>query len=100
MPHLILHGLETRVFAAAEQVGYLLPGLTEKLVKDVLVAGGPELVNDGPVTATSKRILTYCPQYSRTNDGPLAIAELGVAELRSQCPHFDAWLEELDGRLS
>ncbi|WP_081593934.1 DUF4276 family protein [Nocardia brasiliensis] len=100
VPHLILHELETWVFAAAEQVGCLLPGLTEKLVRDVHIAGGPELINDGPDTAPSKRILDYCPQYSKTNDGPLAIADLGVAELRTQCPHFDAWLEVLDNHLS
>ncbi|MGW4844082.1 DUF4276 family protein [Nocardia brasiliensis] len=100
VPHLILHELETWVFAAAEQVGCLLPGLTEHLVKDVRAAGGAELVNDGPDTAPSKRILNYCPQYSKTTDGPLAIADLGVAELRTQCPHFDAWLDVLDSRLS
>lgn len=100
VPHLILHELETWVFAAAEQVGCLLPGLTERLVKDVHVAGGPELVNDGPDTAPSKRIVNYCPQYSKTNDGPLAIADLGVAQLRNQCPHLDAWLDLLDSRLS
>ncbi|MFE9580242.1 DUF4276 family protein [Nocardia sp. NPDC006044] len=100
VPHLILHELETWVFAAAEQVGCLLPGLTERLVKDVHMAGGPELVNDGPDTAPSKRIFNYCPRYSKTSDGPLAIADLGVVGLRSQCPHFDEWLDHLDSRLS
>ncbi|WP_378738718.1 DUF4276 family protein [Nocardia brasiliensis] len=100
VPHLILHELESWVFAAAEQVGCLLPGLTEQLVKDVRVAGGPELVNDGPDTSPSKRILHYCPQYSKTNDGPLAIADLGVEELRNQCPHFNSWLDTLHSRLA
>lgn len=100
VPHLILHELETWVFAAAEQVGCLLPRLTEQLLKDVRDAGGPELVNDGADTAPSKRISSYCPEYSKTNDGPLAIADLGVDALRAQCPHFDAWLNILDDRRS
>nr|WP_240772592.1 DUF4276 family protein [Nocardia sp. CS682] len=99
VPHLILHELETWVFAAAEQVGCLLPGLTERLLVDVHLTGGPELVNDGPDTVPSKRILNYCPHYSKTNDGPLAIADLGIEELRSRCPHFDAWLTTLRNRL-
>lgn len=96
LPHLVLHELEAWVFAAAEQVGYLLPGLTEKLRADAEAAGGPELVNDDPATAPSKRILAYCPHFTKTMDGPLAIAELGVPGLRSQCPHVDDWLTELN----
>lgn len=98
VPHLILHELETWVFAAAEQLGWLLPdpGLVEQLEADVLDSGGPELVNDGPSTAPSKRLETYCAAYSKTNDGPLAIADLGIEPLRAQCPHLDRWLTILD----
>jgi uncharacterized protein DUF4276 len=66
-----------------------------RLFQDVKAAGGPELVNDGPETAPSKRLLRYWPTYVKTMDGPLAIAELGVAKLRAQCPHLDAWLTDL-----
>ncbi|MEU3621427.1 hypothetical protein BS329_26210 [Amycolatopsis coloradensis] len=100
VPHLILHELETWVFAAAEQLGWLFSGsgLTERLLKDVEGAGGPELVNDGPNTAPSKRLARYCASYSKTNDGPLAIADLGIEGLAAQCPHFAAWLAELGSR--
>ncbi|MFJ1762790.1 DUF4276 family protein [Amycolatopsis sp. NPDC088138] len=98
VPHLILHELETWVFAAAEQLGWLFPdpGLAERLKADVLNAGGPELVNDHPSTAPSKRLASYCGTYSKTNDGPLAIADLGIDSLRAQCPHLDKWLTTLD----
>lgn len=98
VPHLILHELETWVFAAAEQLGWLLPdpGLTERLKTDVLDAGGPEQVNDHPSTAPSKRLASYCQAYSKVNDGPLAIADLGIEPLRAQCPHLDEWLTTLD----
>ena len=97
MPNLVLHELEAWVFAAADQLGELLGGeLAMKVRDDVVHAGGPELVNDGPVTAPSKRLMSYCPRYVKTTDGPLAISALGVESLREQCPHFDSWLRKLE----
>lgn len=95
-PHLVLHELEAWVFAAAEELG-LLHGesITDRLKADVALAGGPELVNDSPATAPSKRILSYCPGYMKTSDGPIAIEELGVDALRARCPHLDSWLRSL-----
>ncbi|WP_312874119.1 DUF4276 family protein [Amycolatopsis jiangsuensis] len=100
VPHLMLHELETWVFAAAEQLGELMgsESLTRQLQADALAAGGVELVNDSPATAPSKRLTKYCDRHSKTTDGPLAISELGIAELRAQCPHLDGWLAELDRR--
>jgi hypothetical protein len=95
-PHLVLHELEAWVFAAAEQLGWILGAdLASRLREDVAAAGGPELVNDSPATAPSKRLLSYCPTYAKTMDGPLALTELGLAELRAQCPHLDEWLRSL-----
>jgi hypothetical protein len=98
LPHLVLHEIEAWVFAAAIQLGdcYLDHGLAARLKRDVDQAGGPELVNDDPTTAPSKRLLRYRPDYTKTLDGPLAIAELGVPKLRAQCPHLDSWLAELE----
>ena len=94
-PHLVLHEIEAWVFAAATELGECFGDgqLAERLIHDVKVAGGPELVNDGMETAPSKRLLRYWPTYVKTMDGP--IAELGVSKLRAQCPHLDAWLTRL-----
>ncbi|MFB9932239.1 DUF4276 family protein [Amycolatopsis halotolerans] len=98
LPHLVLHELESWVFAAAEQLSELRgePHLAEQLRADCDAAGGPELVNGGAKTAPSKRLLRYCAGYQKVIEGPLAIAELGVAGLKSRCPHFDAWLSKLE----
>jgi hypothetical protein len=96
-PNLVLHELEAWVFAAAEQLGeFLGDELATRLRADVAEAGGPELVNDSPATAPSKRLLGYLPTYMKTTDGPLAIDALGLTGLRAQCPHFDAWLRDLE----
>lgn len=103
LPNLVLHELEAWVFAAGDHLGTLRsdPGLSAKLRADTDQAGGPELVNDHPETAPSKRLLSYCADYLKTFDGPLAIESLGIDPLRAQCPHFDQWLTKLlsyDGR--
>jgi energy-coupling factor transporter ATP-binding protein EcfA2 len=82
-----------------EQLGDLYddPEPAERLVVDSVEAGGPELVNDGPETAPSKRLARYRPGYVKTLDGPSVIAALGLPELRSRCPHLDRWLTRLGG---
>ena len=92
--NLVLHETEAWVLAAAQQLGELLgdAGLAENLDKQVRDAGSAELVNDGPHTAPSKRLLTAFPGYNKTQDGPTAISDLGITALRSACPHLDRWL--------
>jgi hypothetical protein len=98
VPNPVLHETEAWVFAATQQLGELLgdAALATALARHVTNAGdNPELVNDGPATAPSKRLLAAYPAYNKTQDGPLAIAELGLDALRSQCPHLDEWLRHL-----
>lgn len=98
LPNLVLHELESWVFAAADQLSELRgePELAERLRADCDAAGGPELVNGGAKTAPSKRLLQYCAGYQKVIEGPLAIADLGVAGLKSKCPRFNAWLTKLE----
>ena len=56
----------------------------------------PELINDDPNTAPSKRILSCIPEYNKTVAG-VAIAELiGLPILREKCRHFNDWLTQLE----
>lgn len=98
LPFLVLHETEAWVLAAARELAELLesPKLGDELAAQVEVAGGPELVNDGPDTAPSKRILKACPEYHKVVDGPDAIELLGLDALRAACPHLDAWLKRLE----
>jgi hypothetical protein len=97
LANLVLHETEAWVFAAREQLGWLLGGaIAARMDADVAAAGGPEGVNDDPATAPSKRLARYCSGYIKTQDGPLAIADLGVEGLRRQCPHLNDWLRRLE----
>lgn len=97
IPYLVLHETETWVFAAAEQLAdwYDDAALGGELKRQADAAGGPEDVNDGPDTAPSKRLLRLRPGYLKTQDGPVAVADLGLPALRSACPHFDTWIGKL-----
>jgi hypothetical protein len=102
VPHLVLHETETWVLADCGRLGELMgdPGPAAELARAVHLESGPELVNDGVDTAPSKRIVSAYPQYAKTIDGPLVIAETGLGAIRAACPHADDWLRELEARLS
>jgi hypothetical protein len=63
----------------------------------------PELINDGPTTCPSRRIIQYLPAYEsqKADAGSLAAKTIGLPRLRQACPHFNEWLtrlEQLDRR--
>jgi hypothetical protein len=98
LPNLVLHETEAWVLAAVEDLGVILgdPAGAAALRKTVDESGGAELVDDGPLTAPSKRLTAQWPAYQKTFDGPYALLELGLAGLRRQCPHLDAWLATIE----
>jgi hypothetical protein len=102
VPHLVLHETETWVLADCRRLGEVMgdPGPAADLERIVQHESGPELVNDGIDTAPSKRITRAYPQYAKTIDGPLVIAEAGLGAIRSTCPHADEWLREVEARMS
>jgi hypothetical protein len=102
VPHLVLHETEAWVLADCRRLGEVMgdPGPAAVLERVVRLESGPELVNDGVDTAPSKRIMNAYPQYAKTIDGPLVIAEVGLDSIRSACPHADDWLRELEARMS
>lgn len=96
------HETETWVLADCSRLGEVMGDLgpAAELAQVVRLESGPELVNDGVDTAPSKRILSAYPQYAKTIDGPLVIAETGLDTIRNTCPHADAWLREVEARMS
>jgi len=95
-PHLTLHETETWVLACLDSLESLAGRVVRwPLEEAVLAAGEPELVNDGPNTSPSKRVLAAWPGYSKVNDGPIVISDTGLDHVLSQCSHARAWFEEL-----
>ncbi len=56
------------------------------------------MINDGETTAPSKRIIQFIPSYkgAKVSVAPLMVEKIGLPTIRSQCPHFDEWLIQLE----
>jgi hypothetical protein len=58
----------------------------------------PEDINDSPVTCPSRRVRDLVPGYEKPLFGTLAAMEIGLSRIRTQCAHFDDWLQQLESR--
>jgi hypothetical protein len=56
----------------------------------------PELINDSPETAPSKRIINEIPDYQKAVAGPMIAQKIGISAMRARCPHFAEWLDKLE----
>lgn len=52
----------------------------------------PEEINNGTMTAPSKRIENLYSPYDKPVHGSLAAIEIGLKTIRKECRRFDAWL--------
>ena len=57
----------------------------------------PELIDDDPTTAPSKRLLRLYPAYDKRFFGELVAETIGIGSIRAACPHFNNWMERLEG---
>lgn len=98
VPHLTLHELEAWVYVDPFLSEWVFgdPKISKKLIEIRNQCGGPELVDEGPATAPSKRILAVAPEYEKPFHGPLAIGEVGIDRVRAACTHANAWLAKLE----
>jgi hypothetical protein len=101
IPYLQLHEYEAFLFSDPDKFAdYYYRNKTEisrlKAIADKV--SSPELINDGPHTAPSKRIIEQFPDYKGAKSilGPLISEAIGLETIRSKCPHFNTWLSTLE----
>jgi hypothetical protein len=57
----------------------------------------PEHINDGPATHPSTRLkILREPKYIKPLHGSRIAISIGLARIREQCRHFDAWLTRIE----
>lgn len=56
----------------------------------------PEHINDGQLTAPSKRILDLYPGFQKVTHGIMASKRIGIGKIREECRLFDAWVTRLE----
>jgi len=97
LPYVQLHEFEGLLFSNVEAFGQILPDAPVAELKSIRSEfGTPEDINDHPDTAPSKRIEALIPRYRKTLHGPLVALEIGLRNMRTECPRFDTWLGELE----
>jgi len=98
VPHVVLHELEALLYSDPAAAGghFGDDAVKAAMEADLTECGEPELVDDGPETAPSKRMINHRSGYLKTSDGPNILADIGLAAIRDSCPHFDSWLTTIE----
>ena len=99
IPYLQLHEYEALLFSGPQYFKYFYDHHRREIGELQTIADAhatPELIDDGPHTAPSKRIISQLPNYSKATEGPLVAELIGLQVIRSKCPHFDQWLSRLE----
>lgn len=98
IPYIQLHEFEALLFADLKGFG-ALPGIAARQLSDIQEIiekyPNPELINDSPQTAPSKRLLSIFPPFKKVLHGNYIILENGFPALLEKCPRFRAWAENL-----
>lgn len=98
-PYLQIHEFEAFLFVNPTATNTRLVGVNIEADLQRIRAQfpSPEDINDNPATAPSKRILNLFSRYRKTIHGPAVVKNVGLEQLRRECPHFNEWLTWLEG---
>ncbi len=91
LPYIQLHEFEALLFSDTSKLAHAIASApVHKPVDELIVAerlaqilepfGDPELINDGPHTAPSKRILDVAPYYDKATMGPIVAERIGLQD--------------------
>ncbi len=59
----------------------------------------PELINDRPETAPSKRLMKIIPSYNKVVDGNIIAMEVGFDAITEKCLRFRNWINQITTKL-
>ena len=102
IPHIQLHEYEAYLFTDISVLSSYYEdqeGAIGRLIRSVSAFGSPEMIDDEPHTAPSKRLIDFFPRYAddKSTVGVQAAVRIGLPNIRSRCPHFARWVERLEG---
>lgn len=98
IPFVMMHEFEGLLFSDCSLFakGIERPELAPKFQAIRAQFSNPEEINDSPLTAPSKRVHALVPGYEKPFLGTLAVLTIGLEKIRSECPHFNTWIERLE----
>ena len=99
VPYVMMHEFEALLFSDCDAFarGIGLPVLAPQFRKIRDAFESPEEIDDSPRTAPSKRVEALVPGYEKPFMGTMAVLEISLDTIRSECPSFRAWMERLEG---
>lgn len=102
VPFVVMHEFEGLLFSDCAAFSRSLgnPELEDSFRKIRENFATPEEIDDSPVTAPSKRVEALVPGYQKPLYGVRAATEIGLSRIRTECPHFNGWLKQLESLAS
>jgi hypothetical protein len=103
LPYIQLHEFEGLLFSAPNGFNELFPDLPKankkELIETIQQFPNPELINDRPMFAPSKRLQRLIPEYQKPLYGNMIALENGFHTILARCPRFRNWIETLIARM-
>ncbi len=101
IPYIQLHEFEALMFCDITKLTNEYPNCSKEIesLGNVLVRynGNPELINNSPATAPSKRIIAAIEgkqkySYNKPRSGAVVTSAIGLPVLMQSCRHFREWI--------
>lgn len=99
IPYIQMHEFEGLLFS---DVNAFLNSFEENEIKleDLQAAAdafeSPEMINNSPETAPSKRLVDAIPDYDKIVFGNCVAMDIGLDKIREKCLLFNEWVEKLE----
>lgn len=98
IPYIQVHEFEALLFSDSAAFVEAYPDRPQAMAALAAIRAQfstPEDIDDNPLTAPSKRILSLLPDYQKPVAGMLIAQRIGLARMRSECRHFGEWVGRL-----
>lgn len=101
IPYIQLHEFEALLFVDITKLVLEYPKCADSingLKAQTDAYGDPEMINNGPETAPSKRIIKTLEKeynYNKVQSGSAITSNIGIALLLQKCKHFREWIDNI-----
>lgn len=100
IPYLQLHEFEGLLFNNIETFKSQIPAneITDIKELEAILSSypNPEMINDMPETAPSKRLTKLIAGYRKVVYGNILAEVIGLEHIRNKCPRFNFWISKLE----
>ena len=97
IPYIQMHEFEALLFSDPHILSETLQLRSANVLNEIVEAfENPELINDHPHSAPSKRLTQIRPGYQKIFHGNLAAKRIGLQQMREKYPHFNLWIDRLE----